>query len=120
MPVLFKRQHAWQIKEGRKTVQFSATRPKNTKIGREYAVQIKPERRGDKPAAPLCRVVLRSCHTIQLGEVDDAEARRAGYMDLASFKCRWIERGLEWDPKRTIWRSEFALRGPALTARVAA
>lgn len=107
--MLFPRAKAWAISEGRKTVVFRATMPKNRTIGKTYAVQVKPDRRGERPGAPLATIKLVSCRTIALAEVDDADARRAGYMDRQHFKQRWVEAGNLWDPARTIWRSEFQL-----------
>lgn len=108
--MFFSRAHAIAIVEGRKTVLYRATMPRNRKIGNEYAVQIRPRRKGVRPDPPLGKIKLTSIRTVHLRDITDEDAVKAGYADAARFKQRWIDAGNVWDEKRVIYRVEWELR----------
>lgn len=117
--MLFSLKHAIQIKEGRRTLEFRTRMPREHTIGKTYAVQVRPAKKGEKPGAPLARVQLVSVHPVRLDEVTPEDARAAGYADLAGFKRRWTMAGNLWEPARIVYRTEYRLIGPPLSARIA-
>lgn len=118
--MLFSRKHACQIVEGRRTVLLNVKHPKRREIGRIYAIQIKPKRKGVRPDPPIGRFRVESVRVIALGEITEEDARAAGYQSLAGFKDRWQRGGHLWEPDRLIYRTEIKLIGPALVRRIAA
>ena len=117
--MLFSRRNAYQIVEGRRTIEFSVRMPRHHKIGRTYAVQVRPDRKGARPGSPIGRVKVQSVQPVHLEEITEADARAAGYKCLAALRRRWEMAGRLWDPNATVYRVEYMLIGPPMNARIA-
>ncbi len=107
--MLFTRRNAYQIVEGRRTIEFFVRMPRHHKIGRTYAVQIRPDRKGARPGSPIGRVKVQSVRPVRLSEVTEEDARAAGYENLTALRRRWEMAGRFWDPKATVFRVEYML-----------
>lgn len=61
------------------------------------------------------RVVVKSAELVELGHLDDAEARREGFTSAAEFEEAWKAMHGGYDPSAPVWRVEFHLTHMAFT-----
>lgn len=101
----FRRATAYGLYEGRIDLMYQLVRPK-AKIGKVYAIEPTSNKRGARPERSIGRVRIEHIRVLELGEVDEERAQRAGYRTLALFQQMWRERYGWWDPDRVVWEIE--------------